>query len=63
MEGQNDGQHTAATYGYLQAAIQVSMGGRDRAFDNVFCKRLWRSVKNENIYSNQYDSVLQLQAD
>ena len=29
---------------------------------NVFCEWLWRSVKYENIYLNQYDSVRQLQA-
>ena len=38
------------------------MDGRARALDNVFCERLWRSVKYENIYLNQYDSVRQLQA-
>jgi len=38
--------------------VQV-LGGR--ALDNVFCERLWRSVKYENIYLNQYDTVRQLQ--
>ena len=33
------------------------MDGRGRALDNVFCERLWRSVKYENIYLNQYDTV------
>ena len=46
----------------LAANIQVSMDGRGRALDNVFCERLWRSVKYENIYLQQYDSVRQLQA-
>ena len=44
------------------ANIHVNMDGRARALDNVFCERLWRSVKYENIYLNQYDSVRQLQA-
>ena len=44
----------------LAANIQVSMDGRGRALDNVFCERLWRSVKYENIYLNQYDTVRQL---
>ena len=44
------------------ANIQVNMDGRARALDNVFCERLWRSVKYENIYLQQYDSVRQLQA-
>ena len=39
----------------LAADMQVSMDGR--ALDNVFCERLWRSVKYENIYLNQYDTV------
>ena len=37
------------------------MDGRGCALDNVFCERLWRSVKYENIYLNPYDSVRQLQ--
>ena len=36
------------------------MDGRGRALDNVFCERLGRSVKYENIYLNQYDTVPQL---
>ena len=44
----------------LAANIQVSMDGRGRALDNVFCERLWRSVKCGNIYVNQYDTVRQL---
>ena len=50
----------ACTSCLLAANIQVSMGGRGRALDNVFCERLWRSVKYENIYLNQYDTVPQL---
>ena len=38
------------------------MDGRGRALDNVFRERLWRSVKYENIYLNQYDTVRQLHA-
>ncbi len=44
----------------LAANIQVSMDGRGRALDSVICERLWRSVKYENIYLNQYDTVRQL---
>ena len=46
----------------LAANIQVSMDGSGRALDNVFCERLWRSVKYKNINLQQYDSVRQLQA-
>ena len=45
----------------LAANIQVSIDGRGRALDNVFCQRLWRSVKCENAYLNQYDTARQLQ--
>ena len=43
----------------LAANLQVSMDSR--VLDNVFCERLWRSVKYENIFLNQYDTVRQLQ--
>ena len=46
----------------LAANIQVSMDGRGRALDNVFCERLWRSVKCEIIYPEQHDTVRQLHA-
>ena len=29
--------------------------------DNVFCERLWRSVKYENIYLSRHETVPQLQ--
>ena len=51
----------AFTTALCAANIQVSIDGRSRALDNVFCERLWRSVKYENIYLNQYDTVRQLQ--
>ena len=36
---------------FPQAAnIQVRMDGHGRALDNVFCERLWRRDKYENIY-------------
>ena len=40
--------------------IAISMDGRGRALDNVFIERLWRTVKYENIYLNDYDSGLSL---
>jgi putative transposase len=42
--------------------IAISMDGRGRALDNVFIERLWRTVKYENIYLNDYESVRQLSA-
>ena len=44
------------------AATHVGSLVRPCSFDsNVFSERLWRSVKYENIYLNQYDTVRQLQ--
>ena len=40
--------------------ILVSMDGRGRALDNVFIERLWRSLKYEEIYLNDYESPLEL---
>lgn len=40
----------------LDAQIQISMDGRGRTLDNVFTERLWRSVKYEEVYLNDYAS-------
>lgn len=37
--------------------IQISMDGRGRCFDNIFVERLWRSVKQEEVYLNEYEDV------
>ena len=37
-----------------EQGIKISMDGRGRALDNVFVERLWRSVKYENVYLNDY---------
>jgi putative transposase len=34
--------------------VQVSMDGRGRCRDNIFTERLWRSVKYEEVYLNEY---------
>lgn len=36
--------------------IRISMDGRGRAFDNIFNERLWRSVKYEEVYLNDYQT-------
>lgn len=44
--------------GRLEAAqIAISMDGRGRCLDNVFVERLWRSVKYEEVYLKDYESV------
>jgi len=37
--------------------IAISMDGRGRVFDNIFIERLWRSVKYEEVYINDYQGV------
>lgn len=37
--------------------IRISMDGKGRAMDNIFIERLWRSVKYEEIYLNEYEST------
>jgi putative transposase len=39
------------------AKIKISMDGRGRALDNVFIERLWRSVKYEDIFLKDYETV------
>ena len=36
--------------------IQISMDGRGRALDNVFVERLWRSVKYEEVFFQEYET-------
>jgi putative transposase len=37
--------------------IVISMDGRGRALDNVFVERLWRTVKYEEVYLKDYETV------
>lgn len=52
-------QFTSAEFtNRLKAAnIRISWDGRGRAFDNIFVERLWRSVKHEDIYLKDYQTV------
>lgn len=37
--------------------MNISMDGKDRWWaDNVFVKRLWRSIKYEDIYRSAYET-------
>jgi putative transposase len=40
-----------------EAGIAISMDGRGRVFDNIFVERLWRSVKYEEVYPKDYQTV------
>ncbi len=52
-------QYTAEAFtGTLkQADIRISMDGKGRCTDNIMIERLWRSVKYEEIYLKEYDTV------
>ena len=57
-------QFTCADFtGRLEkAGVQISMDGRGRCFDNIFVERLWRSVKYEEVFLNDYETVSQARA-
>ena len=38
-----------------EAGVRISMDGRGRWMDNVFIERLWRSLKYECIYLNEFE--------
>lgn len=40
--------------------IKISMDGKGRALDNVYIERLWRTLKYENIFLHDYESVTEL---
>jgi len=39
--------------------IKISMDGKGRALDNVFVERLWRTIKQEEVYLKGYRNVLE----
>lgn len=41
----------------LDQGIRISMDSRGRALDNIFVERLWRSVKYEEVYLKDYQTV------
>ena len=42
----------------LKAAdVRISWDGRGRALDNIFVERLWRSVKYEEVYIKDYQTI------
>jgi putative transposase len=40
-----------------KGGIRISMDGRGRALDHVFVERLWRTVKSEEVYLRDYETV------
>jgi len=57
-------QYTAHEFTHTLEAtgVRVSMDGRGRALDNIFVERLWRSVKYEDVYLRDYQTVRELDA-
>lgn len=41
----------------LAEKVQISMASKGRAYDNIFIERLWRSVKQEEVYIHDYEDV------
>jgi putative transposase len=39
------------------SGIEISMDGKGRFMDNIFIERLWRSVKYECVYLNDFDTI------
>ena len=42
--------------------IQMSMDSKGRALDNIFIERFWRSLKYEDVYIKDYQSIADLRA-
>jgi putative transposase len=41
----------------IDKGVKISMDGRGRVFDNIFIERLWRSLKYEEVYLHDYESM------
>jgi len=44
----------------LDQGIKISMDGKGRALDNAHIERVWRSLKYENIFLYDYETVKDL---
>lgn len=55
-------QYTGAAFtGVLKSHhVQISMDGKGRVTDNIMIERLWRSLKYEDIYIKDYQTVAEL---
>ncbi len=50
--------------GILQdKGIRISMDGRGRVFDNIFIERLWRTVKQEEVYLKDYENAREAESE
>ena len=39
--------------------VKISMDGKGRCLDNIIIERLWRTVKQQDIYIRHYESVFE----
>jgi len=46
----------------LERGVKISMDGKGRCIDNVFVERLWRSLKYEEVYLNDYNDLVEARA-
>lgn len=55
-------QFTSPTFTEMlsNAGVKISMDGKGRALDNVCIERFWRSLKYEDIYPKDYQTVPEL---
>jgi len=51
-------QYTSDKYIELlkEADVKISMDGRGRATDNIYIERFWRTIKQHEVYLNEYSS-------
>lgn len=58
MNSDQGSQFTSPQYTQLllNANVRISMDGKGRATDNIFTERLWRTIKYEEVYLNEYVS-------
>jgi putative transposase len=40
--------------------IRISMDGKNRALDNIYMERVWRTIKYEDIYIKDYQTMTEL---
>ena len=50
----------AFTGALKEKGIKISMDGKGRCMDNIFIERLWRSVKYEKIFLEEFETVTEL---
>jgi len=62
MNSDQGSHYTSPKYTQIlqDANVSISMDHRGRCFDNIFAERLWRTVKYECVYINEFNSPREL---